>query len=160
VGEDVSFREGCARIFLGNRSGQNPAHRGPADVQAAAISDLLTPARCSFHFSAAYNAAVAGTDPPFSVPPRMSKALGRSRSICRSNSAKIAGSPAICATGRCGQIQRFGERHEPDARMFQFLKGCQQVGYGPAPPVQGPDQHQILSLQQGGTAVGIGLRSL
>src|SRR5664279_4390307 len=31
----VSFREGCAPYFSWNRSGQNPAYRGPADVQAA-----------------------------------------------------------------------------------------------------------------------------
>jgi len=31
----VSFREGCAPYFSWNRSGQNPAFRGPADVQAA-----------------------------------------------------------------------------------------------------------------------------
>lgn len=27
-----------------------------------------------------------------------------------------------------GQIERFGQRYEADAEMFQLLKGCEQVG--------------------------------
>jgi transposase len=61
-----------------------------------AISDLLTPARCSFRISAVCRAAVAGRPNllPFSRawarPARV-----RSRSISRSNSAKMASRPAI-----------------------------------------------------------------
>jgi hypothetical protein len=32
------------------------------------------------------------------------------------------------AAGGCGQIERFGQRYEADAEMFQLLKGCEQVG--------------------------------
>ena len=61
-----------------------------------AISDLLTPARCSFRISAACMAAVTGRPSrfPFSRacarPPRV-----RSRRISLSNSAKMASRPAM-----------------------------------------------------------------
>src|SRR4029434_74498 len=58
-----------------------------------AISDLLTPARCSFRISAACTAAVAGRPSRFPVSRAWARpARVRSRSISRSNSAKIASS--------------------------------------------------------------------
>ena len=57
--EPVDGRKGLTYSHR-NRSGQNSANRGTADLQRRAISDLLTPARCSFRISAACVAAVAG----------------------------------------------------------------------------------------------------
>ena len=39
---------------------QNPANRSAADRERRAISDLPTPARCSFRISAAWSPAVMG----------------------------------------------------------------------------------------------------
>ena len=61
-----------------------------------AISDLLTPARCSFRISAACTAAVAGRPSRFPFSRAWAKpARVRSRRISRSNSAKMASRPAI-----------------------------------------------------------------
>ena len=42
------------------------------------------------------------------------------------------------STGRCSEVQRLGQRNDPDVEMFQFLKSCQQVCDRPAPAVQSP----------------------
>ena len=52
--------------------------------------------------------------------------------------------------GRRGQIQRFGQRHEADAEMLQFLKRCQQIRYRAAPAIQSPNQHDIDLPAAGG----------
>ena len=36
---------------------------------------------------------------------------------------------------RCRQIQRFGQRHEANAQVFEFLQGCQQIRYRAAPSI-------------------------
>jgi hypothetical protein len=41
-------------------------------------------------------------------------------------------------------------RLEPDAEVFQFLEGRQQIRYRPAPTVQSPDQHHIDLPAAGG----------
>ena len=47
------------------------------------------------------------------------------------------------STGRCSEVQRLGQRNDPDVEMFQFLKSCQQVCDRPAPAVQSPYEHYI-----------------
>jgi alpha-beta hydrolase superfamily lysophospholipase len=58
--------------------------------------------------------------------------------------------PGHGATGGCGQIQRLGQRHEAYSEMLQFLQGCQQIRYRPAPAVQSPNQHDIDLSAAGG----------
>ena len=116
-----------------------------------AISDLLTPARCSFRISAAWIAAVAGRPSRLPFCRAWAKpARVRSRRISRSNSANMASRPAMARPGGRSQIQRLGQRNEADAEMLQFLKGRQQIRYRPAPAVQPPHQHDIDLAAAGG----------
>ena len=69
--------------------------------------------------------------------------------------------PRHRSTGRRSQVQRLGQRHEAHAEMLQFLKGCQQIRYRPAPAVQPPYQHDIdlaaaCGLQQFLTSFSLG----
>ena len=116
-----------------------------------AISDLLTPARCSFRISAACTAAVAGRPSrfpfsrawakpsPSSFPQNLPFELGEDRQQSGHRS-----------TGGRGQVQRLGQRHEAHAEMLQFLERRQQIRYRPAPAVQPPDQHHIDLPAAGG----------
>ena len=116
-----------------------------------AISDLLTPARCSFRISAACRAAVAGRPSRLPFCRAWAKpARVRSRRISRSNSAKTASRAGHRSTGWRGQIQRLGQRHEAHAEMLQFLEGRQQIRYRPAPAVQSPHQHYVDLSAAGG----------
>jgi len=51
--------------------------------------------------------------------------------------------PCHRTTGRCGQVQRLGQRHEADTEMFQFLQRGEQVGDRSSPAIQPPHQHDI-----------------
>jgi len=54
------------------------------------------------------------------------------------------------STGWRSQVQRLGQRHKAHSEMLQFLKGCQQIRYRPAPAVQPPNQHDIDLATAGG----------
>src|SRR5947209_19062542 len=43
---------------------------------------------------------------------------------------------------RC-QIQCFGQRHEADAEMIQFLECGDQIQQRPTPPGESPDHHDV-----------------
>jgi hypothetical protein len=58
--------------------------------------------------------------------------------------------PGHCAPGWCGQVQCLRQRDESDAKMFQFLKGCQQIRDRPATAVQAPHQHDVDLPTAGG----------
>ena len=58
--------------------------------------------------------------------------------------------PRHRSTGRRSQVQRLGQRHETHTEMLQFLKGCQQIRYRPAPAVQPPYQHDVDLAAAGG----------
>src|SRR5271157_6351977 len=46
-------------------------------------------------------------------------------------------------TGGRGQVQRFGQRNETDAEMFQFPQSAEQVGDRASPTIQSPHQHGV-----------------
>src|ERR1700676_2451396 len=46
-------------------------------------------------------------------------------------------------TGRRGQVQRLGQRYEPDPEMLEFLHRGEQIGDRSSPAVQSPHQHDI-----------------
>ena len=85
---------------------------------------------------------------------------GPAQAVCRSAGHGRAGADSLaqdlafelgedgqqrghCATCRCGQVQRFSQRHETDAEMLQLLKCCKQVGDRSSPAIQPPHQHNI-----------------
>ena len=83
--------------------------------------------------------AGVGETSPRSFPQNLSFKLGEDRQQTGHGS-----------TRGCGQVQRFGQRDEAHSEMLQFLKGCQQIRYRPAPSVQSPRQHYIdLSATRG-----------
>jgi hypothetical protein len=47
------------------------------------------------------------------------------------------------STGWCCQIQRLRQRYETNSQMFEFLQGCQQIRYRPAPAIQPPYQDNV-----------------
>jgi hypothetical protein len=81
---------------------------------------------------------------PFSVRPCMLQA--RPRSFPQNLPFELSENrkqPGHGSTGRGGQVQRLGERHEANAQMFEFLERCQQICHRTAPAVQPPDQHDV-----------------
>ena len=109
-----------------------------------AISDLLTPARCSLRIAAVCTAVVAGRPSRFPFSPRMSQtspgSFPQNLSFELSKDGQRSGHGP---SGGRGQIKRLGQGDKPDAQVFEFLKGGQQVRYRPAPAVQAPYQNQI-----------------
>src|SRR5215208_3638603 len=57
--------------------------------------------------------------------------------------SKNAEQAGHCPTGWSGQVQRFGQRHETNAEIFQFLECGHQIRQRPAPPVQTPDEYDV-----------------
>src|SRR5277367_1790892 len=51
--------------------------------------------------------------------------------------------PSHRTTGRRGQVQRLGQRYEPDPEMLEFLHRGEQIGDRSSPAVQSPHQHDI-----------------
>ncbi len=58
--------------------------------------------------------------------------------------------PSHYPTGRRGQVQHLGQRHEAHSEMLQFLKGHQQICNGPAPAVESLYQHDLDLPAPGG----------
>ena len=115
------------------------------------MSDLLMPVRCSFRISAARSPAVIGRPSRFPFCRACARpARVRSRKISRSNSAKIASSPAMARPAGVVRSRASVKGNETDAEMFQFLKGCQQIRYRPAPAIQTPHQHYVELSPAGG----------
>ena len=109
-----------------------------------AISALLMPARWSLRISADLAAAVAGRPSRFPFSRAWARpARTRSRRISCSNAANTRQQSSHGAARRRGQIQSFGQRHEPDAEVIQFLQCGHQIRQRASPPVQTPDQHDV-----------------
>ena len=131
--------------FSGNRSGQNAAHRGAADLQAA--GDLGFADASAMQFP-----DLCGCGGPRSCgrPRRCAVLPGVRQASAHPFPQNLpfelgedGQQPGHRATGGRGQIQRLGQRDETHSEMLQFLKCRQQVRHRPAPAIQPPHQHDI-----------------
>ena len=92
----------------------------------------------------ACSAAVTGRPRPFAVLAGMGEASTDSLAQYLAFELGEDGQQrGHCATCRCGQVQRFGQRHEADAEMLQFLQRGKQVGDRSSPAIQPPHHNHI-----------------
>jgi len=142
---NVSFRRGCVRPrnshFLASREaadGRSADAQAPGDLRFA---DTLArqPPRIRSHRGWYRRAAEAFADAS-GVIQSCADTLAQNVAFERREHSEQSGHSA--ANGR-RKVQRFGQRHEANPQLGQFLERGNQVGHRTAPPIQPPYQHYI-----------------
>jgi hypothetical protein len=131
-------------ISAQNRSRQNAADGGTADLQAACDFGFGHASTVQFPDRSGLEACGYGPTEPFTVLPGVGQSSPSSFAqylflkLCEDSQKN-----GHRSAGWRSQIQCLGERDETDAEMFQLLECRQQIRHRPTPPVQSPHQHDI-----------------
>jgi hypothetical protein len=105
-------------------SSQNPAHRGAADLKAAGDFGFADAGAMQFPNLSGMECGGNGPAQLFAILPGLNQASAspfpQNLSFKLSEDRQQSGHSSPSGSS---QIQRLSQRHEPDAKMFQFLKG-------------------------------------
>jgi hypothetical protein len=138
------WRVGRKTYFSGNRSGQNAAHRGPADLKPAGD---FSPGDAGAMQLADLGGVQSRRNWPiqlFAVQPSLRQS--GARPVTQDLTFELGEDGQQTrhgTTGRSCEIQRLGQRDETDTEMLQFLQGGKQICYGASPAIEPPHQNHV-----------------